>query len=265
MPWRPRAIAERGGWADQLDIWMVGDHGHAPVSRHEDLHGWLEQRGLRVRAHPQIMQRSVDVALMVGGNAMAHIYLNPERRTREFWPAHAARWESLHDALLQREAIDLVAVSPSENVVRIASPMHGVAEIKKMSGGGRACWSYLPQSGDPLELGGALTGLDANAAFEVCARTQYPDSIVQLSSLMGAPRTGDIVLSAARDWDLRSRFEPVAHVSTHGALLREQMIVPLIIDRPVARAPQRTADVFPSALEVMGITVPDGLDGRSFL
>jgi len=260
-----RAIAARGGWADQLDIWMVGDHGHAPVSHHEDLHGWLEQRGLRVRAHPQILQRTVDVALMVGGNAMAHIYLNPEGRTRKFWPSFSGKWESLHEALLQRDAIDLLAVSQSENIVRVSSQAGGVAEIRRTQGSGRSCWSYFPQSGDPLELGGELTALDSDTAFEACARTQYPDAIVQLSSLMGAARTGDIVISAARDWDLRSRFEPMAHVSTHGALLREQMTVPLIIDRPVARAPQRTADVFPSALEVMGLPVPMGLDGRSFL
>ena len=260
-----RAIAERGGWADKLDIWMVGDHGHAPVDRHDDLHGWLEQRGLRVRAHPQIMKRAADVALMVGGNAMAHIYLDPLQRTREFWPALTTKWQSLHDELLQREAVDLLAVSPSEHVVRVASKQLGVAEIRKTKNGAHSCWSYLPISGDPLELGGELTSLDTQTAFEACAATQYPDSIVQLSSLMRAQRCGDIVISATRGWDLRSRFEPVSHVSTHGALLREQMIVPLIVDRPVARTPQRTSDVFPSALEMLGIPVPVGLDGRSFL
>lgn len=260
-----RAIAERGGWADQLDIWMVGDHGHAPVSLHEDLHGWLEQRGLRVRAHPQILQRTADVALMVGGNAMAHLYLNPQQRTRELWPALSNKWESLHDDLLQRDAIDLAVVSMSEHSVRISSNTQGVAEIRKTQDAGTVRWSYLPINGDPLELGGALSALDSIDAFDACAATQYPDAIVQLSSLMSASRSGDIVVSAARGWDLRSRFEPVAHVSTHGALLREQMTVPLIVDRPVARTPQRTADVFPSALKLLGLPVPSGLDGRSFL
>lgn len=260
-----RAIAARGGWSDQLDIWIVGDHGHAPVSHHEDLHGWLEGRGLRVRAHPQILRRNVDVALMVGGNAMAHLYVNPQQRTREFWSALARKWEPLHEALLQRDAVDLLAVALSDNIVRVSSQARGVAVIRRTGSGTKSCWSYLPQSGDPLELGGELAALDSTAAFEACNRTQYPDAIVQLSSVLGAPRSGDIVISAARDWDLRSRFEPVAHVSTHGALLREQIIVPLIVDRPVARTPQRTADVFPSALEVMGFAVPEGLDGRSFV
>ncbi|MEP6834654.1 MAG: alkaline phosphatase family protein [Gemmatimonas sp.] len=259
-----RAIAERGGWADKLDIWLVGDHGHAPVDRHDDLHGWLEQRGLRVSAHPQVLKRTADVALMVGGNAMAHLYLDPALRTRVFWPALGSKWQSLHDALLQRDAVDLVAISPSEHIVRIASKKLGVAEIRKVGHGDQSRWSYLPINGDPLELGGELAALDSNTAFDACAATQYPDSIVQLSSLMRAPRCGDIVISATRGWDLRSRFEPVAHVSTHGALLREQMTVPLIIDRAVARLPQRTADVFPSALQVLGLPIPEGLDGRTF-
>jgi arylsulfatase A-like enzyme len=57
----------------------------------------------------------------------------------------------------------------------------------------------------------------------------------------------------------------VPHVSTHGALLRAQMEVPFLLDVPVARSPQRTADVMPSALGLLGIAVPPGLQGRSVL
>jgi arylsulfatase A-like enzyme len=88
---------------------------------------------------------------------------------------------------------------------------------------------------------------------------------VQLSSLIPSPRGGDIVLSAAEGWDLRSRFEPTPHVSTHGALLRDQMTVPLILDAPPLREPQRTTDVVPSALDILGITGHgQDFDGRSF-
>ncbi|MEO7996821.1 MAG: alkaline phosphatase family protein [Gemmatimonadaceae bacterium] len=260
-----QAIAERGGWRNQLDIWLVGDHGHAPVANHDDMHGWLEQRGLRVRAHPKVLQPSVDVALMVGGNAMAHIYLDPGKRARDFWSALAPKWNELHDALLAREAVDLIAVALSDSVVRVSNKHRGAAEIRRTMGANGPCWQYLPLTGDPLELGGTHNGLNSTSAYQVAAGTPYPDSIVQLSSLMSSARCGDLVISAARNWDLRSRFEPVAHVSTHGALLREQMIVPLIIDRPVARTPMRTSDVFPSALQMLGLPIPEGLDGESFL
>jgi arylsulfatase A-like enzyme len=43
------------------------------------------------------------------------------------------------------------------------------------------------------------------------------------------------------------------------------MAVPLLLSRPAARTPRRTVDVMPSALAALGLAVPDGLDGRSFV
>lgn len=259
------AIAVRGGWRDQLDIWVVGDHGHAPVANHDDLHGWLQQRNLRVRAHPQVFRRHADVALMVGGNSMAHLYLNPGERKRRLWPELALQWNSLHNDLLLRDSVDLLAVATAPDRVQISHKARGTADIVQRSHERCAQWDYLPVTGDPLNLGAEMRGLSADDAWNATCKTDYPDSLVQLSALVPSSRSGDILVSAARDWDLRSRFEPVQHVSTHGALLREQMMVPLIVDRPVARTPQRTADVMPSALAALGIAIPAGLDGRSFL
>ena len=73
------------------------------------------------------------------------------------------------------------------------------------------------------------------------------------------------MLSAARGWDFRARYEPIPHVSSHGALHREHMDVPLLINRPSVRTPRRTVDVMPSVLAALGLDIPGGLDGRSFL
>ena len=44
------------------------------------------------------------------------------------------------------------------------------------------------------------------------------------------------------------------------------MMVPLLLDAPPSRAPQRTTDVVPSALELLGIDAGEmTFDGRSFL
>jgi hypothetical protein len=43
------------------------------------------------------------------------------------------------------------------------------------------------------------------------------------------------------------------------------MMVPLLLDRPPARAPRRTADVMPSVLAALGCAIPGGLDGESFV
>lgn len=263
---RAQAIAAADGWSKLLRIWVIGDHGHAPVHRHDDLHGWLSSQGHRVLAHPKLGVRNADVALMVGGNAMAHVYLNPSDRARVWWPTHAPRWERLLEGLVLRESSDLVAVALAPNVVRVHHAQHGVATITRTHAGHDAEWSYEAHDGDPLRIGGSHSSLNAAAAWEACVSSPYPDAIVQLSSLLPTARGGDIVISAAPDWDLRSRYEPTMHVSTHGALLRDQMMVPLILDVPPSRMPQRTTDLVPSALELLGVDAGEHrFDGRSFL
>jgi hypothetical protein len=54
-------------------------------------------------------------------------------------------------------------------------------------------------------------------------------------------------------------------VSSHGALHREHILVPLLVNRPIGGRPRRTVDVMPSALVALGKTVPPGLDGVSFV
>jgi hypothetical protein len=93
----------------------------------------------------------------------------------------------------------------------------------------------------------------------------YPDSVVQIAHLAACERSGDVLLSASPGWDFRRDFEPVPHTSTHGALVREHMLVPLITNHPVARPPLRTVDVMPSACDVLGLVSPENTDGRSFM
>jgi hypothetical protein len=262
---RAQAIAAAGGWLESLHVWVTGDHGHAEVTGHEDLHGWLEREGLRVRAHPRLSVRNPDVVLMVGGNAMAHLYVAPGERQRRWWGSHAPAWDRLLDRLLDRPAIDLLAVNRCERTVQVRHHERGVAEVRRTDGPRGPRWSYIATYGDPLGLGGTLRNLDACTAWHATAASPYPDALVQLSWLGASARSGDVVISAAPGWDLRARFEPIPHVSTHGALLREQMLVPLLVDVPLARAPQRTADLVPSALDLLAIRTDTSFDGRSFL
>jgi len=258
-------IADRDGWGSSLNIWITGDHGHDAITQHDDLHGWLEGEGLRVRAHPRLNVKNPDVVLMVGGNAMAHLYFAPGERARRWWSSHAPAWDRLLDRLVARPAIDLLAVNVSADVVQVRHGKRGEAEVRRTHGKKGVRWSYVCTNGDPLELGGSLHDLDACTAWEVTATGRYPDALVQLSLLGASARSGDVLVSAAEGWDLRSRFEPVPHVSTHGALLRDQMLVPLILDTPITRTPQRTTDIVPSALDLLAIRADTLFDGRSFL
>ena len=155
---------------------------------------------------------------------------------------------------------------------RTAGPARSVAaSCPRLWRGAATAWlddglfHYRREDGDPLGIGCDLAGVTADAAYDATIGTDYPDSIVQIVHLVMSPRSGEIVLSAARDWDFRSRYEPIPHLSSHGALHREHMLVPLLLNRPAAHRPRRTVDVMPSALAAMRRAIPPGLDGTSFL
>ena len=261
-------VAARDGWADRLRVWLVADHGHADVTHHDELADGVRAHDLRVLSHPRLWVRRPDAAVMVGGNAMGHVYVELARRQRPWWGALADRWHALHDALLARDSVDLLAVALDAHTVRVSSATRGSAIITRHGLGPGATavdarWSYRFESGDPLCVDAELDRVPVEDAYAAGAHGAYPDAVVQLSDVVPSARAGDLVISAATGWDLRARYEPTPHRSTHGALHREQIMVPLLIDQPVARAPQRTADVMPSALAHLGLPVPGGLDGRN--
>jgi arylsulfatase A-like enzyme len=258
---RIRDDAERLGYWHNTHVWITSDHGHSPVLAHDDLARGIADFGLRVMSHPWIFTLAPQAAVMVSGNAMAHVYVELERRRRPFWNALETRWESLAASLLARPSVDLLLLPNGQLGCEVRSRDRGTAVVT--AAGGR--YSYRRTSGDPLGLGADLRRVDAEAAYEATLHTDYPDGLVQIATIASAPRAGDLILSAARDWDFRARYEPIPHVSSHGALHREHMLVPLVVNRPPAHVPRRTVDVMPSALAALGIDAPAGLDGTSFV
>ena len=254
-----RADAEHGAWWEETHLWIVSDHGHSPVKSHDDLAAGVEALGHRVIAHPLIFRRRPDVAVMVSGNAMSHLYVELGQRKRPWWPALADRWNGLAAAMVARESVDLVLLPHGPLRCEVRSRNRGNAFVEHAAG----LYRYLPDSGDPLGIG-ELRDMNADAAYEATIDSDYPDAVVQIAHLAGAARSGEIILSAARDWDFRARFEPIPHFSSHGALHREHMLVPLVTNRPVMRRPRRTVDVMPSALAALGLPIPSGLDGQPF-
>jgi hypothetical protein len=258
---RLRADAEHDGrWTD-FHLWMASDHGHSPVTHHEELAELTASLGYRTVSHPLVFTPRPDVAVMVSGNAMAHVYVDVARRSRPWWPALRREWEPLLDAYLSRPAVDLALVPIDAARCEVRSRQGGAGLVSRENGR----YSYVPTAGDPLGIGGPSCHVSAEEAHDAAAHTDYPDSIVQIAHLASAPRSGDIILSAARGWDFRARFEPIHHVSSHGSLHRDHMLVPLLVNRPVTRTPRRTTDTMPSALLALGLPVPVSVDGQAFL
>lgn len=253
-----RDDAERSGRWDDMHLWVVSDHGHSRVTSHEDLTGVIEHAGHRTMSHPWVVTFAAEVGVMVSGNAMAHLYCDVRSRTRP--SMDAPRWRALCDVLLGRPSVDLLVFRRGGRVV-VRTASRGDAFLWRTE----RDYHYVRDSGDPLGVGRDLCAATDDEAHDLTIDTDYPDSIVQLAHLVTSTRSGDIVLSAARDWDFRARYEPIRHVSSHGALHREHMLVPLLTNRPLATTPRRTVDVMPSALSALGARVPAILDGRSFL
>lgn len=255
-------LDRRGDWRG-THLWVTSDHGHSRVTAHEDLARVIRTRGRRVIAHPWVFTVRPEVAVMVSGNAMAHLYVDLARRERPFWKGMSDRGRELAEVLAARDSVDLMLIPLDASRCEVSSRARGRAIVSRL--GTARTYSYQMTGGDPLGIGRDLESVPALEAHEATFDSDYPDSVVQIAHLAGAPRSGDIILSAARDWDFRARFEPIPHVSAHGALHREHMAVPLLVNGPVARRPRRTTDVLPSALAALGIGIPSALDGESFL
>lgn len=255
-----RADAEERGTWDETHLWIVSDHGHSPVAQHDDIAGFVRRLGFRTIAHPFVYSPRPEVAVMVSGNAMAHVYLDLQARVRPYLTAMDERWQHLKQALLARDSVDLMIVPVSPGACEIHSRERGHASMNWAD----SKITYNPVTGDPLRLG-ALNRITEDEAYDLTFSTDYPDSLVQISRISDSPRSGEIILSAARDWDLRAKYEPIPHFSSHGALHREHMLVPLLMNKAAASKPRRTVDVMPSALKALGVPIPSGLDGTSFL
>jgi Type I phosphodiesterase / nucleotide pyrophosphatase len=256
-----RDALERAQRWEETQLWIVSDHGHSQVRAHDDLAALVRESGHRVLAHPWLLARGAAVAVMVGGNAMAHLYVKLERRERAGWSALREKWEPLARTLLARESVDFVILPDGDASVEVRSRDRGSALIT--SANGRV--SYRTMSGDPLGAGCELEHVTALDAYDALARGDYPDAVVQIAQLAASARAGDIIVSATPGWDFREKWEPIKHVSTHGSLHRDHMLVPLLTSKPIRGTPRRTADVMPSALEALGLPAARELDGASFL
>jgi hypothetical protein len=254
-----RADAERDGRWRKMHLWVGSDHGHSSVREHEDLPAILNDWGYTTLAHPWAFNTDAEIAVMVSGNAMAHLYLELEQRSRPWWPSLGAKWSGLVENLLARESVDLLILPRSPGSCEIRSRGRGSATLAWSE----SRYSYTPETGDPLDAG-EQRSLDDRGAYDATIESDYPDAFVQIAHLVASPRSGDIILSAAREWDYRAKYEPIPHVSSHGALHREHMLVPLLLSRAPSSSPRRTVDVMPSALAALGITAPKCLDGVSF-
>jgi arylsulfatase A-like enzyme len=241
---------------------LGSDHGHSDVENHFDLELFVERRGLKTMYYPKAFRRwfDCDAAVMVGGNGMGHVYFRgagwngvdetPEERL--------ARVPGLVDDLLAEDAVDILAWRTGADSVRVRS-RRGAATIRLVPGHVQ----YSVEGGDPFGYGLMPASMTRREALVRTQSTEYPDGIVQLAQIFGCARAGDLIVSAARGWDLREHHLSHPHRSGHGSLHREHMLVPFAMNHPFDASAVRTVDAFPTILSLMDEPVPAGIDGES--
>ena len=231
------------------------------VDRHDDVGLALEAAGLATLYHPVVWRRDPSVAVMVSGNAAAHVYLRPGVRRDFRWPLSdieggevpgVPTW--MVQRLLGLDGVALVAATEGDDVVVLSRDGRA-----RLAAAGPGLVSYTPERGDPLRLGTGAT-LPPADWLEATIESPFPDAPVQLLQLFRSPRTGDLVLAAAPGADLRGPWEIPEHRSGHGSLVADHMRCLVAANRPLA-GPLRTADLYPLILRHLGHAIPDGIDG----
>jgi hypothetical protein len=276
-PWHPRVLhlylefdralgrylRARRTSEDHLII-VASDHGATKISLHSDVSRALENFGLRTLRHPILWRRSPQAAVMVSGNAAAHVYFAPGRPRRRRWtvaeiesgkidgvPGEVIRY------LARLPGIALLAGSGEDGSVVLVS-RNGRSRIEAVD---RDTLVYSPEDGDVLGLGPQIRKHSRREWLAASFHTAYPDAVVQLSTLFRSHRTGDLVIAADPQSDLRDAWEIPEHRSGHGSLVAEHMHCLLAMNRRIP-GPVRTVDVFPLLLQHLGYAIPEGIDGK---
>jgi len=253
---RARTALKQAG-RDEETLWVIGsDHGHSATHTHIDVARVLDDElGLAPLYYPRLWRSGAHCAEMVSGNGMTQVYFRNGAGWRERVPWEEIEARRAPDALLSHEGVDTVAGLNADGSVTMRTA-RGEGRIRWRDG----CCSYRFRGEDPVGCG-AFDDLSEEDVLRLTFDSKRPDACLQLPQLFRAPRSGDLLVSAKKGYDLRGRWEVPEHRSTHGALVPEQMEVPVIISHPVEADRFRTVDVFPTVLRLFGQEPPTGIDG----
>lgn len=245
-----REFLERKGWWQNTLFLLTSDHGLTASHTHLDLGDWLTANDLKSVSYPVIWRRKPKSAVMISGNAFGSIHLlnhtgDHVLREKEIFKCLG---QDRFNNLLNEKAVDFVAYRGEKEGTCHVHNREGRATIEKS--GGR--YKYFPEAGDPFGLASELYTNNHREALEVTFNSNYPDAFVQIDQLLASRRAGDLIVNAAKGYDLRDFWEVPEHKGSHGSLHREHIAVPLLYNQKNwASHPARTADLFNTILKWM--------------
>jgi len=251
-------LSKRGMWEDTL-FWLVSDHGLSHTHSHYCMNTFLEDRGIKTFYYPKIFRKGCVAANMMSGNGMTHLYFKHDRGWQ--YPIYKdyleKKYPGMIDEIVSNKAVDILACKKDLKTVHVVTKK-GKADI--MLEGDRIGYKVIDK--DPFGYGEMKREFTSFDSLADTINTEYPDATYQLAHLFTSPRTGDVVLSAAKGFDLRDEYEVPEHKGSHGSLHKEHMLVPLICNHKFKERVARTVDVFPTTLDLLGLPCPGNIDGK---
>lgn len=251
------AKLEEKGIAEETLVAIVSDHGHCEVKKHFDVGPWLQQeKDLKTFYYTNIFKFRFDAVSMVSGNGMAHLYF----KGADGWGGRAfyeelSNQSLLLDELRLREEVDFIALQGRNGEVHVLSEFgRGAFSYDSNT----KMFTYAYDKTDPLQVFDSGNGVMKHSfsleeSLKMTLDKKNPDIFFQLHQVFESPRTGDIIVSANPGCDLRDKFESPEHFSGHGALHKNHMLIPFLINTPLnVDGPIRSLDVLPTILNLMG-------------
>jgi hypothetical protein len=228
------------------DVLLSADHGLTDTRTHIDLRSVVEAEVGTTIAFPLIHKRFPRAVVCESGNGMGNVYLEGEAG----WASLPSpeRCRVLATRLLELEGIDSVAVRAGRLHAAELWTRHGVGEVGFDESG-------LFQRG-PV-FASTFEGATPTEALERSHAEQHPDAAFALTSLFASVRTGDLLVSAAPGFDLRTGSEWPEHHASHGGLHRAHTVVPVLASFPLPERRLRTLDLFALTLERAGIPLDE--------
>ena len=258
-------LLRRQGMWKRTHLMITSDHGHTETRQHLDMTALVSELGYSVFEYPNVYRRSADAAVMISGNSFGNIYLSTDRKWEA--PLTSEELEREHGKVLrslsQREEVEWFAYRGMNTEVKIVS---GCGE--SVLGLDDGHYTYAFNGSDPLQLGLHHNRVRRADSLEKTAESPFPDALEQLWHLFQSERTGDIIVTAKPGYDLRGWREFPEHRSSHGALCRDHMAVPILSNIPLSAVSDglaRTVDLFPTVVEGLGLSPAVPHFGRSLL
>ncbi|MCB1214278.1 MAG: alkaline phosphatase family protein, partial [Deltaproteobacteria bacterium] len=234
------------GKYEETAFFIISDHGLSETREHFGVASSLEEKGYKVFYYPKILKKGFEVASMVSGNGMLHLYFKGESWDKKLnKEALEAYYPQLLNHLLEEPAVDLILLRGESDWVYVLS-REGSLKLREK----QEKVEFENLKGDILKLNQVQGNWSFEEALVKTQATTYPDSLVQIAQIFRSSRTGDVIISASKGYDLRKRFEHPEHKSSHGGLIEEHMLIPFFSSVSVTRPVLRSVDLFPTILQL---------------